>query len=112
MTSAEERADQLREFVDSKPAVTFTDITKQFDWAKGDEPFWFSKNVLLWVSVSQELIDAIQTLCNENRIWPEPCDVFGYVMEGQSLKLPIANLMGTYDKPHWLPMDFRTEPPV
>jgi len=111
MTSAEERADQLREFIASEGHATFADITKRFDWAKGDRQLCFAENMLLWV-VSQELIDAIRTLCTENRIWANPCDTFGYKMEGQKLELPIANLMGIYDKPHWLPMDFCTEPPT
>lgn len=112
MTTPDERATQLCEFIESQKTVVFPEITKRFDWAQGEIFFLFSEHVVLWTHVSQELIDAIHTLCNRKRIWATPCDAFGYIVAGKTLKWSIASLLGTYDKTHWLPVNFTTERPV
>lgn len=92
--------------------VSFVDLSEHVEGFKGDCNYMVNEekcpNVILWVGVS---IDAVRALCEllRNKVLDLiPCDFFTYLLDGVSLRLPIAGVkrFRGYKELHWLPVVF------
>lgn len=61
-------------------------------------------NIIIWVGVNQDFIDALQELMTEGKIEMRSTAMLTYLVDGESLSLPLATRSYNYKKPHWLPM--------
>lgn len=111
--SLSEKAAALEQFVQRKKHVTFVDICSHFSWAKGVFAIFLKDyNVVLWTDISEELIDVIQLLCSEDRLWPHVCEAAVYMLDGGVLSgVPLGPAMKRYETPHWVPTIFNTFAP-
>jgi hypothetical protein len=69
-------------------------------------------NLLYWVGLSREAINAISELKQEGLIEQELCAPMVYFIDGGHLNLPVATRPppGGYKKPHWVPIVLRPLP--
>jgi hypothetical protein len=69
-------------------------------------------NIVLWRGLSQNLARAILNLCQRGEIHWHPTLAVYYLEEGRALPLPLVHwpITKTFDKPHWLPVDFELGP--
>jgi hypothetical protein len=105
------KADELATFIATHEPVTFAKILNAFPWAKGELVCrWPGTNLILWDTISPDLVQAMRKLTEENRIYASlrrASDL--YYQEGHWLILPIGKLGVTYNEPHWLPVVIVTE---
>ena len=64
-------------------------------------------NVVFWSGVSQEFSLTLEQLSRERVLCLHPTSVFTYVVDGQTLTLPVAKKFRSYKKPRWLPVCLR-----
>ncbi len=80
------------------------------DREKGDTVFSSSEayklNIIMWVQVSIEAIEALKELLHEKKIKATPTSVFVYLADGKMLKIPLAKSARKYKKFHWAPCVF------
>jgi hypothetical protein len=70
------------------------------------------RNVVFWVGMSREFIDALEQAEQDGRIHPEPANWLVYLIDGRALSLPVARRIpeGGYKKPRWCPIVFNPGP--
>jgi hypothetical protein len=100
-------------FIESRQHVTFMELVMNFSGFTGGE--WSMSvpgfdNIVLWMGMSEEVIELMTGLLNSKKIYAHPSCVLNYVMDGGSLKLPIAKKAIRYRKRHWFPVSFCTFP--
>jgi len=69
-----------------------------------------SPNILLFAGVSGLFCKALEEVILEKRIHPHSSSYLVYLIDGEILRLPLAQRMpaaGDYKSPHWLPVTFR-----
>jgi hypothetical protein len=101
---------ELIEFIAKTPSASFVDL-KRFFGADFDgeyemalpEPY---QNMVLWTGMKLEVIKLIGEAIRNNKINPVPTTTLIYLMDGQSLRLPIAKKAFKYKTPHWIPIVF------
>ncbi|SRR4051812_3212856 len=64
-------------------------------------------NIILWSGMSQEAVDAIETIRQEGEYDLVPTPILTYLIDGRCLSYPLAKSRRRYKKPHWLPCVFR-----
>lgn len=84
--------------------LSFAEIVHYIPAARGDVALNKGKdNLLIWESVSHELVDAIDELERNQTIELRDCSRLTYLVNGHSLDLPIACEIKDYATPHWVP---------
>lgn len=95
-------------FMTKHAGTSFVELERAFgEEFKGD--YWFGiadKNIWFWYGMSEEFIDALKTLMDEDLIKLEPCHLLVYVMDGCVPQIPLAKQNRIYVKPRWLPSAF------
>lgn len=109
-------ADAIEAYVKHYDWVTFPELLRRlepFTEVRGSFALEIAPNVILWLGMSEQIIDAVQQLQREKRIWPWPSSVFVHLIDGGLLKLPIAKRLpkGGYKKERWLPVTLRVHDP-
>jgi len=99
---------RIHEHIKRNPATTFAELSDRIEGFNGelcvhvpDYP-----NIVLWVKVSAEAVQAILELHQEKKIKTIPSTALVYLMDGKGLTLPIARQARQYKKPHWSPVVF------
>lgn len=54
--------------------------------------------------MDEELAATISNLLAQQKLVPSPTQPLTYLVDGISLKMPIATALKQYKKPHWFPV--------
>lgn len=103
----EERADEFEQFLYDCPFASFANLARYLPWTEGKLLYWFPENnVVLWHKLSEEGLQVIQKLHNEERIVEESCSSIIYGFDGDEIALPVGKRHGKYKKKRWAPIVF------
>lgn len=92
--------------------ISFIGISKMLgDAGKGDLAIELAHtpNAILWSGVSQELVDAVDTIVSRKLANLTKVPVLIYLIDGGGLRLPIGSRPRKYKgykEPHWIPVVF------
>lgn len=86
--------------------VSFAELSNNIDGFDGDFTFSLMENFILWDGMSEEAGLALDDLLKEKKIKIDEATALTYLMDGKSLKLPIAKQCRKYKTPRWLPVVF------
>lgn len=91
-----------------KDHVSYVELCK-IDGARGEFECVFPGRTswVMWQGVSSELMSAINSLLNEDKIHYRGASLLTYLADGQMLNLPMIKKNREYKKPHWIPIVFR-----
>jgi hypothetical protein len=106
-TMREAILDLIREYRN----VSFAELSRRIDGFKGDLEWMNSYGWVLWAGISQEAVDAINSLMKADEIHMQPTTPLVYLCDGVMLKLPVAKRAVKYKNPHWCPIVFNPGPP-
>jgi len=97
--------DQIYEFI-KRGNVSLAELTKRIPGFKGDMQWRLAKNenIIIWQGMSNEAIDAIESLLDEKKISIKPCHFLVYMCDGVVPNFPIVKRNYKYKTPHWLPV--------
>ena len=106
--------DAIEAYIRHYDWVTFAELQRKFAEyfpTRGDFEIEGSfANVILWTGLDREFAEAIERLGKSERIAYAPASRLTYLIDGQTLSLPIVKQARSYKQPHWLPVCFRPNP--
>lgn len=105
--------DDIREVL-KQDHVTFTELSR-IEGFSGGGLTWSIRNekisnVVIWVDMTREAVDAIETIIAEGKYEMVPTTPLTYLIDGSMLKLPLAKSVRHYKKEHWVPTIFKKKP--
>lgn len=88
--------------------VSWVEICNRIPGAKGDRCMYGGHNIILWNGVSDELINAVNSLIDDGMICAKVTSLLVYAIDGHFLKLPIGKRFpqNGYTRPRWVPVVF------
>jgi hypothetical protein len=87
--------------------LTFVELLRYLPYLNGDEAYGKeATNVIFWIGLSTEGIEAIVALLNNGTIRATSTQPLTYMIDGKGLRLPIAKSNRKYTKAHWAPITF------
>jgi hypothetical protein len=97
--------------------VTFVELERELEpyvEVRGDRAIELEEfaNIIVWASMSAELVDAVLRLNRAGRIHFHSTSALTYLIDGGTLKLPLAKGARAYARPRWAPMCLRTVAPA
>lgn len=107
--------DRISELVHNVGSVSFVEMERRINgWVKGDHAMVIENdrcsNIVLWVNLGFEVIEAFNELKAGGAIHPKPSSYMIYLIDGGTLNMPLVKSMRHYKKPHWLPVVFNKGP--
>lgn len=96
--------DKILSYVTKYRHVSFAELSIDIDGFNGDFTFSLMENYILWDGMSEEAGLALEELLNENKIKVDGASRWTYLMDGKSLRLPIAKQCRKYKTPRWVPV--------
>lgn len=111
--------DAIKEKIDNYKNVTFAELERWFPehFSEDKEERYFYgprgiENVVYWVGLSKEFVQALNTLKNEMKYDFGPAQFLTYLCDGKILRLPLltdkkvkqAAKIGTLKTLHWMPI--------
>lgn len=89
-----------------KGGVSFVQLEHRIEGFSGDLMWGVEGNIFFWFSLSQEAINALESLNKEGLIELKPTQLLVYLIDGAIPDAPIAKQHRKYKSPHWLPIVF------
>jgi hypothetical protein len=98
--------DEVREVM-KRGGVSFAELSR-IEGFNGDLSLCHGtyNNIVFWVNMSREAIDAIHQIREEGDYEMTPTPFMVYLIDGMALDLPLVKRRTNYKKPHWLPVAF------
>lgn len=98
--------DEVREVM-KRGGVSFAELSRLEGFA-GDLMLCHAtyNNIVFWVNMSREAIDAIHQIRQEGEYEMVPTSMMVYLIDGVALNMPLVKRRVNYKKPHWLPVAF------
>ena len=88
-----------------KPGVSMAEISRMPNAGGGGNlTSGTCQNIILWDGIQRNLADAISQLLADAQIEVRSSSPLIYLIDGASLRLPIAKQHRNYKTPHWLPV--------
>jgi hypothetical protein len=108
--SAEELAADVLAYIESHDHVTFAELARKWpdEFTGGDLALLVHPdypNMLLWSGVTEKGVAALDFVRPKTDLIPTV--LLTYLIDGATLKLPIAKSARKYKKPHWVPSVLR-----
>jgi hypothetical protein len=102
-------AKTVEQYVTLRRYATFSDIQKDLKDlmpTRGDYEYRISCNIVLWVGLSERLLDALAKLVVEARVHLTPASLWHYAQSGVMPNLPVVypKELCQYPIPHWMPV--------
>lgn len=105
--------DQVLEYVEKQNNVTFAELSKMFPQFRGgnmaicapDHP-----NTVIWCDMQEEAASIIDNLIKAGKVHFYPTSSLTYMIDGITLKLPIAKTRRQYKNEHWFPVVIKRGP--
>jgi len=68
-----------------------------------------NRNIVFWAGMTAEAAEVLRELVHEGLIIMLPTSPWTYLIDGRSLRLPVAKRAAShaYKTPHWAPVVFR-----
>jgi hypothetical protein len=110
MTTLKER---ILNLIRERDNVTFAELSRLdgFKHAVKGKGFCVSvenyPNIIYWLGMSEEAVDALCELREEKKIQHVPTTPITYLIDGETLRLPLAKQARQYKDLHWLPVVLR-----
>jgi len=101
---------QIIKYIDENDYVTFIELQnymQEFAETKGDWSLEKGKNLILWAGMSEEFVNCLTSLIDNEIFLYYPAPIFIYLVDGGMLNFPVAKNVKAYKKPHWLPVYLR-----
>jgi hypothetical protein len=103
--------EKIFEYVSQRKHVSFIELMNYFPDESGSGDFCLKyETIIVWVGMSENIIQAVQDLVKEHKIYLHPATSLTYLADGGGLKLPLVKEDRKYSKPHWLPMTLDVTP--
>jgi hypothetical protein len=100
-------AENVIAFVREFEHVSFVDLQNHFENATGAyELALDGRNIVLWDGLSEALVAVLRSDAVREALDVAPCSPWVYLLDGATLRLPLAKRAGPYKKPHWAPVVF------
>jgi hypothetical protein len=106
--------DAIIKYVENaKDWISFAELSQRIEGFKSDEEetaalfYPGHDNLLIWPNMSAAAVEAITELLAENKIRLQHGSPLSYLIDGATVKLPIAKSLRNYRTMHWLPMFIR-----
>lgn len=101
--------DRVLEYVRTTDYVSFAELNRTFDgvFSGGEQALQLRENLFLWVGMTEEGSAVVRELLNSRQVRPHPTTSMLYLIDGLTLKLPVAKRVQAYKAPHWLPVTLR-----
>jgi hypothetical protein len=109
-------AEAAEALVRLKDYVTFVELQRLLApgmTVNGDTAMYAGRaagNLVMWAGMSDQFFDLVDGLLTAKKIFTHPASTMTYLIDGGSLRLPLAKRAGPYKKPRWLPVCFRVVP--
>lgn len=105
--------EQIINYVRQRKDVSFAELCRDIPGFKGELTLTASQceNVILWAGMSAEAISTMAELEREEKIHFKSTPVLTYMIDGATLKLPVAKALKNYKSPRWLPVIVTTNSP-
>lgn len=99
---------ELVKLIKERPYCTFVEI-RRYIKGNGNDVLWvLPNNIVLWHEVDNGIVKELKKLINEKQIQAYPVPKLNYIIEGETLKLPVAKrITNKYTNQHWLPVGFK-----
>lgn len=103
---------KIKEYIWKNNHVSYVELEQFMDEIgydyKGDYTILSEKSdhVVFWSGWSQEAIDLMNELGEEELIHKEPAQFLVYLLDGGGLDMPIVKTYREYKRDHWLPIVF------
>jgi hypothetical protein len=107
-------AEKILELVTVRKHVTFVELDRIEGFSGGDLEISIgneqASNIVLWQRLTREAVTALEELRQTKKIHQLPASVLSYLIDGKSLRLPLAKRAQHYKEPHWMPVYFNPGP--
>lgn len=95
--------------VEELGGVSFVDLGRRIEGFNGDREYYLADTeIVIWGGMSPEAIESLNALMDEKKIVPKDSNLLVYLIDGQTLRLPLAKGKRKYKTPHWAPIVFWT----
>jgi hypothetical protein len=100
--------DRVMAYIEATDYVSYAELANRFsEFKDGEFAISLRQNLILWVNMTEDAVQAIDELRAEKRITVNPSSLLVYLADGMSLNMPIAKRVRDYKKPHWVPTTLR-----
>jgi hypothetical protein len=82
--------------------LSFVELCRSLPQARGVKEMTVESNLVLWRDISDQAIETLNQLVDDEIVHYETCGKYTYFVEGGFLTLPIAKALRPYKTPHWL----------
>lgn len=100
----------VKEHIFCSNGVSYVELERLFDENKYDYRGNFdhiaseNEHVVFWMGWSEDAINILHELYEEQLIHKEPVNFLNYILDGKTLRLPIVRRPRQYKTDHWLPV--------
>jgi hypothetical protein len=108
-------AKQIYDYVLKNGHVSFVELSKHIPGFYNPDDstmYTFAKypNIVIWMNVSDEAVQAMEELVKSNRVFLNPCSSMVYLADGKILLLPIPKRVPPVnEKLWWVPCVLHTQ---
>lgn len=105
--------DEVLAYIEKQNNVSFAELVHMFPQFKdGDRAICAPDrpNTIFWCDIQDEAASAIQSLIESGKAHFYPTSILTYVIDGMTLKLPLAKTARHYKKEHWCPVVIKRGP--
>src|SRR5262245_19043932 len=107
-------AEKILELVTTRRDVTYVELDRLEGFSGGDMEMSIgneqASNIVLWQRLTKEAVAALGELRQAKRIHQLPASILSYLVDGATLRLPLAKRAQHYKEPHWMPVCFNPGP--
>jgi hypothetical protein len=90
--------------------VSFVELS-EIDGFKGDQEIGLTeRNIVYWRGVSLEAANILMRLQDDGVFHFAPTELFVYIIDGCTLRLPLVKSATKYKTPHWCPVALNKGP--
>jgi hypothetical protein len=106
-------ADRVLALIRERDHVTFAELAREFpdDFANGEIALEVHDNLVIWTGMQATGAAAFKALREGGKVTMQPTQTLTYLIDGTTLRFPIAKRARAYAKPHWLPVVVRPVAP-
>lgn len=99
--------DDILAYVQQRNSVTFIELCRDVaGFADPTAGLMHVNNLVMWEGIAHDAAHALQALLRDGRLDVTPCGPLPYLIDGATLRLPLATTPRAYARPHWMPMTF------
>lgn len=99
----------ILDLIREREQVCMAELSREIPGFEGEWVWALRTYTVIWPQVSKEAVESMRELLRQESIFAVPCPVSVYLIDGETLALPIAkNPAHHYRSLRWLPVTFST----